>query len=317
MRNGAGLTLLFLGCAAAACVGEIGGDRPAGDEPTSKPESCAAGGAARSPLRRLSRAEYRATVSDLLDVEPPSLDDFVDDEVHNGFDRNVTAASELAVDRYRAQAESLAADARVRFVDLVPCEWEESACAESWLASFGMRAMRRPLDADELASLVALYEAERAVSDATTGLEVAVQGLLMSPHFLYHVEIGGTPDESGAILLTSYEVASRLSYFLWGSMPDEDLFAAAADGTLDSPEGIGAQARRMLEDPKAEQMLREFQRQWLDLRRIDDFARDPEAFPDWDPAMLESMKLETQTFFPKVVLEGDGRLETLLTAPYS
>jgi hypothetical protein len=100
-------------------------------------------------------------------------------------------------------------------------------------------------------------------------------------------------------------------------MPDDDLFAAAAQGSLETREGVEAQARRMLADDKAREMIREFQRQWLDLRRIDDFVRDEATFPNWDPALLASMQKETATFFEKVILEGDGRLETLLTASYS
>ena len=183
-------------------------------------------------------------------------------------------------------------------------------------SAFGMRVLRRPLEADELAALVSLYEAERAASDADSALELAVQALFMSPAFLYHVEIG-TQGDTQALLLTGYETASRLSYFLWGTMPDDALFAAAADGSLETREGIEAEARRMLEDPKAREMMREFQRQWLDLRRIDDFARDAETFPEWDPALLVSMQKETETFFEQVIFEGDGRLETLLSAPYS
>ncbi len=316
MRNGALFTVLAAAALGAGCVGEIGGsdDKPEGPDATA--QSCGALEAGRSPLRRLSKVEYRATVRDLLDIEPPALDDFVDDEVHGGFDRNVTAPSELAVERYRVAAASLAAQARERLADLVTCDHAETACAEAWLADFGMRVLRRPLEADELAALVSLYEAERAASDADSALELAVQALFMSPAFLYHVEIG-TQGDTQALLLTGYETASRLSYFLWGTMPDDALFAAAADGSLETREGIEAEARRMLEDPKAREMMREFQRQWLDLRRIDDFARDAETFPEWDPALLVSMQKETETFFEQVIFEGDGRLETLLSAPYS
>ena len=306
-----GLAVVLL---SSGCVGEIGGSSGAPEGEASAP-SCAAPQAERSPLRRLTRAQYRATVRDLLGVPAPALDDFVADEVREGFDVNVTAASERTVDVYRSTAEVLAGQARARFADDVDCDWEQIECATSTIADLGRRAYRRPLSEEEVASLVALYEAERAESDATSALEAVVQAVLMSPSFLYHVEIGREPGE--VVPLTGYEVASRLSYFLWGTMPDEALFEAAESGRLDTAEGIEAEARRMLADPKAEQMVAEFERQWLDLRALGDVTRDPEAFPDWEPALLDAMLTESRTFFREVLLSGDARLETLLTAPYS
>jgi hypothetical protein len=308
-----------LGLAAAlvlgtGCVGEIGGSGSPEGEATG--ESCAAPEAERSPLRRLTRAQYSATVRDLLDVAPPALDDFVDDEVREGFDVNVTAASERAVDIYRASAEQLAGEASARFGETVGCDWNETTCVASHVEAFGLRAYRRSLTDEEVAALVALYEAERDASDATTALQLVVQAMLMSPNFLYHVEIG-RDGGAGVVELTGYEIASRLSYFLWGTMPDEALFIAAAKGALDTAAGVEAEALRMLADPKAADMIAEFQRQWLDLRALDDVSRDPEVFPDWDPALLASMQTETRTFFQEVLLSGDGRLDTLLTAPYS
>ncbi len=306
-----GLAAAFL---ASGCVGEIGGSG-ASPEGEASAESCATPQAERSPLRRLTRAQYRATIRDLLGIPAPALEDFVSDEVREGFDVNVTAASERAVDVYRATAEALAAEVRSRFADDVGCDWEELECASSYIGDLGARAYRRPLSGEELAGLVALYEAEREQSDATTALEVVVQAVLMSPSFLYHVEIGREP--GGVVQLTGHEIASRLSYFIWGTMPDEALFAAAAEGRLDTAEGIELEARRMLADPKAEEMVAEFERQWLDLRSLGDVTRDAEVFPDWDPSLLQAMVTESRTFFREVLLAGDARLETLLTAPYS
>jgi hypothetical protein len=298
-----------------ACTGSIGD----GDSETEGPggEVCAAAGIQRTPLRRLTRAEYRATVRDLLSIAPPALEEFVDDEVRAGFDLNVTAASALTVETYRTAAVELAAETRAQFEQMISCDWSTSECVSGFVSDFGLRAFRRPLRTDELADLMALWEAESDASDVTTALELVVQTMLMSPHFVYHVELGKEGGAAGEVPLTSYEVASRLSYFLWGTMPDAALFAAAANGDLEERDGIEREARRMLEDPKAREMLVEFQREWLDLRHIEGVTRDIETFPDWTPDLLVAMQAETATFFEQVFFEGDARLETLLSAPYS
>lgn len=305
---------LILGC--TGNIGEVGSN--GGITPPDGEISCTEGPtAARSPLRRLTRAEYRATMRDLLGIPAPELSDFVPDETRAGFDLNVSAPSLLSVEKLRASAEAFAVTARQGLEDT--CDVSDTACATEILSDFGLRAYRRPLDASEIAGYVELYETERDASDATVALELALQTILSSPHFLYHVEIGRpeAASENGVAPLTGYEVASRLSYFLWGTLPDETLFAEAGAGALDTPEGIEAAARRMLQDPKAAEMLGEFSRQWLDLRAVDDVERDGEMFPEWSPELLTSMRTETQTFLEEVVLRGDAKLETLLTAPYS
>lgn len=300
----------------AACTGSIGDDAH-DDDPVPGGEACVAGEIKRTPLRRLTQAEYRATIRDLLGVPAPALEDFVHDEVHAGFDLNVTAPSALMVATYRSSAEQLAATARENFESMIACDWTARECVADFVSDLGMRAFRRPLAASELESLLAIWDTESEESDATTALELVVQTILMSPHFMYHVEIGKTEAGTAAVPLTGYEVASRLSYFLWGTMPDPALFDAAASGELDGRDGIEAQARRMLEDPKAREMLVEFQRQWLDLRQLEGVTRDTDTFPNWSPELLFDMQAETATFFEQVFFEGDARLETLLTAPYS
>ena len=300
-----------------ACTGSIG-DGGSENEGPGGGEACTAAAIQRTPLRRLNRAEYRATVRDLLNIAPPALDEFVDDEVHAGFDLNVTAASALAVETYRTSAAELAATAREGLEESITCDASTSECINSFISDFGLRAFRRPLEAEELGSLLSLWQEESDASDAATALELVVQTILMSPYFVYHVELGkASAGTSGAVPLTSYEVASRLSYFLWGTMPDAALFDAAAKGELEDRESIEREARRMLLDPKAREMLVEFQRQWLDLRHLDGVSRDSETFPDWTPELLLAMQAETATFFEQVFFEGDARLETLLSARYS
>jgi hypothetical protein len=121
----------------------------------------------------------------------------------------------------------------------------------------------------------------------------------------------------GLVRLDPYELASRLSYFLWRSMPDQTLFDAAASGALDSGEGVRAQAERLLADDRAERAIVGFHMQWLGLRDMVQLEKDPEVFPDFDEDMRTAMQLETERFVDWVLRHGDGSLTSLLTAPYS
>ena len=115
-----------------------------------------------------------------------------------------------------------------------------------------------------------------------------MKAILVSPQFLFRVE-----RENGARTLDGYELASRLSYFLWSTMPDEALIAGAADGSLVKPEGVAAQVRRMLADPKASALADNFAGQWLELRNLDSISPDPERFPELDADLREAMRRET------------------------
>src|SRR5262249_25479001 len=160
--------------------------------------------------------------------------------------------------------------------------------------TFGKQAFRRPLDADTTKTFVDLYQQARSKWDATTALTLVVEAFLVSPQFLYHIELG-LPAEGDAdvVLLEPYELASRLSYFLWQSTPDDALLASAADGKLATPEGIEAEARRMLADAKAKDAIASFHQQWLELGALDDMTKDAELFPEWSPKLASSMKAET------------------------
>ena len=151
--------------------------------------------------------------------------------------------------------------------------------------------------------------------DFNAGIRLVVQGMLQSPDFLYRPEFGS--GEAGVSPLSPYELASRLSYFLWNSMPDEDLFAAADAGTLETPEQLSAQAERMLNDAKAEDMVQSFHRQWLQITLVGHLEKDEEIFPGAGVELQDAMRLETDTFVDQVVRHGDGLLSTLLTADYS
>jgi hypothetical protein len=201
-----------------------------------------------------------------------------------------------------------------------PAQAGEAVCAGRFIDTFGRRAFRRPLTTAEKQPLEALYADARAKIglDFTGALGLVIQAFLQSPRFLYLWQGDDAPAlEAGLVRCGPWEIASRLSYFLWSTMPDEALFAAAAAGKLGAPADIDAQAQRMLADPRARPTLRNFYTQWLGLAQADEVSKDPAAFPTFTPELRASMAAEFDAFVTHVTFEGDARLETLLTAPFS
>jgi hypothetical protein len=184
------------------------------------------------------------------------------------------------------------------------------------LSRFAGRAFRRPVKPDELERLLALYDqAEKEGDRFEDRVRVALEGVLVWPHFLFRVELdppGAAPGTSYPV--SDYELASRLSYFLWSSMPDDELLAPAGQGRL--RQELTAQVRRMLADPKSAALVQNFAGQWLTLRKLDYVVPDPETFPGFDPDLRSAMVRETELFFDAVLREDRPILE-LLDADFS
>ncbi len=207
--------------------------------------------------------------------------------------------------------------ARERIMVCDPAAIGEVACARQIVAAFGQRAWRRPLteaEVDAVAAFLAVAQEEGEGFEA--GVRLALQAILTSPHFVFRVEVD--PDPTGATPrpLTDWELASRLSYFLWSSMPDDALFEAAKAGRLQDPAELEAQVRRMLKDPRATALVDNFAGQWLYLRAIDDAAPDPWVYPAWSEALREAMRAEAWLFV-NGFLRGDRDMRELLTATES
>ncbi|MCH5377330.1 MAG: DUF1592 domain-containing protein, partial [Planctomycetes bacterium] len=191
--------------------------------------------------------------------------------------------------------------------------------ARQVLESFASRAYRRPVQADELDRLVGLVDSVMKRGESyERGIQVAVAAILVTPHFLFRVEDDGTSGESGSPIreLNDYELASRLSYFLWSSMPDEELFDLASRSELSNNDVLLAQVRRMLADPKSESFVENFGGQWLNLRNLDDVTPDPEQFPGFDADLRKAMRRETELFFAAVMREDRSILD-FLTADFT
>lgn len=274
-----------------------------------------------TPIRRLSHAEYRRTLRALLPgVEVPDVDLPEDLSVH-GFENNAEALnpSSLLIERYNEVAVQMADRAVAERLDsLLPCDpaSDQVACAEEFVRGFGLRAFRRPLTETEIERFTTLILDQSAnVGSFEGGIELALQAFLQSPSFLYRMETAPPDAAPGDVVqVTGYEMASRLSYLLWQSMPDDALFQAAAAGQLSTPEQVEAQARRMLEEPLALDALVDFHRQWLDFDLLLDQAKEPSMFPEWNDALRDSMYEEGLRFVARVFEEGDGTLEALLTS---
>ncbi|NUO54195.1 MAG: DUF1592 domain-containing protein, partial [Polyangiaceae bacterium] len=186
---------------------------------------------------------------------------------------------------------------------------------------FGKRAFRRPLSAEETARYRGLFDTAIADPDMGTfeiGIQLVLQAMLQSSQFLYRPEFGeADPIDVDVVRLTHWEMASKLSYMIWNTMPDDTLFAAAEANQLGTKEEIAAQARRMLADDRAKDAIRNFHRQWLRLVQLETISKDTTVYPSYSDALRPMWKEEVERFIEYVVLEDDAKLSTLLTAPYT
>ena len=322
------LVLVAVACAVsalAACAGRIGdvdGQEPGGEVST---PVCTGGIAdpGPAPIRRLTRFEYNATVRDLLGDTTEPAKNFPAEEESFGFtnNANVMGVTPVLTEQYLAAAERLALNALGR--DALPtCELKlegEAVCATSFIKKFGLRAFRRPLTAEETDDLLAVFaEGKAQTAEYRGGIRFVLTAMLQSPAFLYRVELAEGPIDPSAkaVPLGQYELASRMSYLFWGSMPDDALFAAAAAGELASKEQIEAHARRMLGDPRAEKMVTHFHEEWLGLSHLQNLIKDATVYPEFTTELRNDLAKETETFLREVFWR-DGTLEAFFGAPYT
>jgi hypothetical protein len=178
------------------------------------------------------------------------------------------------------------------------------------LARFASRAYRRPATAEEVERLVTLAERARARGEKWEAtIQLAMQAVLVSPRFLFRLELDDRPETPGPRPLDEYQLASRLSYFLWSSMPDDELFALAGKKALSA--NLDAQVKRMLADPKARALVDNFAMQWLQLRRLKSFAPDPRLFPSFNEQLRSAMLTETELFVSAVFREDRSILDLI------
>jgi hypothetical protein len=281
------------------------------------PTVCVPGVPETSQLPRLTRVQYDNTIQDLLGLggEPSSM--LAPD--------STGSVDQRAWDGYQMAAETLAAEVMVdpqARAKVIPCapSGDGAACARQFIEQFGVRAFRRPLTTEEIARFEALYTTRAELTPTGSfdeAIELILHTFLLSPSFLTRAEITEQPD-GNYLALNGYEVASRLSYMLWGSMPDDSLFTAAADGSLATPEGIRAQAERMLSDPKARGMVTAFHEHYLHMgpgTRWTSIVRDPELYPAFKDTLVPLMTEETERFLDYTVFDQGGTFQDLILSP--
>ncbi len=235
------------------------------------------------------------------------LNDYYDDAT--SADRN------LYVDWIEVEGPIGATSANPLRDKLVTCEPadEGEPCAREIISSVARRAFRRTPTEAEVDKLMGMYQlALDSGDDENEGLKLAFRGILTSPHFLFRVEIDEEPDSKAAHLVSGFELASRLSYFLWSSMPDDELLDLGESGELLDPEVLKKQVDRMLDDPKSQSLVDNFAGQWLFLRALADKVPNSEAFPDFDEQLRASMKKESDLFFKGFLADGGPSLDQLV-----
>jgi len=282
------------------------------------PQSCDAPAPGPAPLHPLTRFEYDNILRDLLGDTSEPARAFPPENVVEGYRTNASAnqANPLLVESYLTAAETVAATAvQSRLLTVAPCAEgaDPLACGTAFINSFASRAFRRPLTPAELTPLTTLFEAGNSQSYGK-GVELVIQAVLQSPQFLYRVDSLKAPTpESGAVALGSYELAARLAFTLWGSVPDLDLLSAAEAGRLATPADVEREARRLLQDERAHDIVRDFSEQWLDLSRLDGAVR---VGTDLDVNLLNTSLRQSLTHFLDATYFGaEGTFRRLFTDP--
>jgi hypothetical protein len=274
----------------------------------------------RTPLRRLTRFEYQNAVRDLLNVDASVAKELPADEVTNSFDNNaaVLTVSALHAEKYVLVSEALAQQAVQNLPALVGCDAAmagEEACALAFAKRLGRRAFRHATSAEEEQALMAAYAAGRTGGTHSEGIEVMIRAALQSPSFLYRLETTSPVVPSRQqVPLSQYELATRLSFLIWSSGPDDELLDAAARGELASKAQVAAKAREMLAQPKARAAIASFFDQWTGARRLEITTKSATEFPSFSPGLRAAMAAELPAFVEHVLWSGDRSLESLLTA---
>jgi len=275
-------------------------------------------------LRQLTLSEYHDTVTDLLQITDPDTTNLPPDVPVRGFTTNVSSAfvDSNNVDHYVSVGTALADRAvRESYAALVPCQTQDTACATTFVEKFGLRAFRRPLDADEKARYLVLFDPAVTGGDFKAGVTLVVKTMLVSPYFLLRSELG-TDMGQGRFVLTPFETASALSYTYWGTMPDDALFASAQSGALASKKEIETQARRLLTAPRGRARVATFFNEWLEASRAYVATKDPATYTALKDtatttAIVNAMRAEEDAFVTNIVFDSTKKFSELFSANYT
>jgi hypothetical protein len=281
----------------------VAGPTPSGFLPEGTPRS--------TPLRRLTRAEYRNLVHDVLGVEPPAEYNLPEDWTNAGFRSTADQPTTVAMEnRYLDVALEVGERLLPTIRGLMPCSAGDLAgevrCIDDWLMAFAPRLFRRPIEEEERARFLAAFEHARFNETYEQSASLVIEALLVAPELLF-IELPSS-DRPGEVLpLDDWQIAARLSLLVWDSPPDEPLLAAAARGELTSRVALGEQVARLLSDPRAHATLRSFFDDWLGLGKIPSLAADPNRYPYYPRELTAALAEETRAYTQDVFLQRDFR----------
>lgn len=274
-----------------------------------------------SGAQRLTVAQYRAAIRDLFGPEvvvPPALEPDVALDGFLSVGASKSTVSARGVEQYESAAYAIAnqifADPKLK-ARVLSCATADAACAKTFVKETGRRVFRRPLADSEVDKLVnVITTAQTTLGTFEKGLVYGLGALLQSPHFLYRPAVGeADPEHPGQKRYTGYELATRLAIFLWASVPDDALLAAAESGALGSYDGVKKEVDRMLASPKARDGLRNFVREWLGLGELDRLEKDAKLFTTYTPDLGPMAREETLRVFEDLVFDRDADLRDVLT----
>jgi len=299
--------------AAAGSGGAIAGAAGTAGAAAPTPPACTATTLGPRRLWRLTPVQYDNTLHDLLGVDSTFGAGFPADEVVNGFNNAADAllVTPLLADKMQAAAQD-SAD-KVDLAKLAPCasSQRDDACLRDLVTRFGERAFRRPLEATDSDRYLKLA---KLAPDFESGARLAVSAMLQSPHFVYRFELGKAAS-SGHFELNDYELASELSYLLWQSMPDDELFTAAQKHELHTKAQVAAQTERMLKAARAKPVVRAFVFEWLGLSAILTVPKDTARFPELTNDLRVALAAEAERFIDHVMFDQQGSIADLLSSP--
>ena len=288
--------------------------------------ACEEASPARRVLRRLSHQEYNNTIQDLFGLTGTWSSNFAGDNVSHGFDNAVTLqVSPLLLDQYSNAATQIADDILTQGIqNQIQCGTWNRDCAEQFLSDKGTEIFRRPLSEADIERYLSMYDfvEEDGFDDA---MKWMIASLLQSPHFLYRSELG-VEDEDGWFGLTSWEIATELSYLFWQSTPDGELLELAAEDLLRDSTIVSEQVERLASSSRSSEVMVEMGMQWLGVRGLEFVAKDSTLYPELTDELRDSMSMETELFlatsfqedvpFSLLLTDQSTRIDTALANHY-
>lgn len=281
------------------------------------PDGSGSKGIIPARIRRLTKDEYNATVRALIGTQLKPADSFPPDMRQRGFTVNEAQRVDPVLARQLdAAAIALANEVIAKLDSFAPCSGDHTGCAKTFIQTFGEKAYRRPLTDEDISSLMGLFETGYAGSDYAAGIHLVVRGILQSPGFLYHTELGDTPDDGPAVAMTAYEIAASMAYLFTGAPPDDALLQAAKAGRLGTPAGRALEARRLVTSDAGRNRSVQIVREWLGIDRITVTSKDATVYGTYE-GLRDSMHAETEAFVKAVLDSSGGSVQELLGATWT